>query len=207
MIRKAIFPCLLFNMHNNGFTLLETLLVIFVMAAIILFGVNRYLYYQQRTQDVLIKNDVKIIMQALNNYYHEQGCDARQGDFQGNLSPDIVDDLKLLDNEQSRFPIVQEYSAEIEKVGETKNKRPIYNLTVYAKLAANLAKPRLKWYQHQLNAGELDKHTLSWISLPALSFAQASHAFWAMQGSREYFKQLIPVNQYSKTVSGSYCTH
>ena len=132
----------------QGFTLIELLLVLVCIAVVISFSIRRYRGYHEQIQIAGVKSDVAQIQQALNRYYHTEGCRS-DGQFASDRSPQLSAlGLKL----KARAPIVatssDEYVAEIvEAHKQSTDGRPLYALQVRVKLNPMYSDKRMHWYQ------------------------------------------------------------
>lgn len=173
---------------EKGFTLLETLLVIGIVAGILIFSVNQYRAYERQADLAAVKSDVTLIRQALNRYYHIQGCQT-DGRFAGNLTPTIVE-LGLPASYENREPIVSGgYSAVIvDTQHKTASGKPIYRLRVKAVLPASYNAAQVHWYANALHGTVAHGTTLQWTGLPNVADNKASQTLWVLNGQAAQFK-------------------
>ena len=180
---------------TKGYTLLELLLVLVVIAGISLMSINQYQRYREQTDIAAVKSDVLLIQQALNRYFHRQLCTGVSGTYQGNLIPAIVSDLGLSASYLQREPIVSVYSVKVKDSGFTTAKqKKIYVLEVSAVLDPSLSLQRQTWFEHVLQAGELKEGKLIWISLPNALALSPHRVFWAMSGEQQLFREMQNAN-------------
>lgn len=186
---------------QKGLTLLETLLVLVVIAAIITFSINRFRAYQRRIETVAIKNDIATLKQHLNVYFHEQGCYSGKGKFAGKSKPSLTD---INFNHDQHEPVISQYAVKIVKASihtmnnNNKSYKNVYHLEVKATLNSSLSQSRQKWYQQEFGASTLQKGELTWIMLPKSNVGEAA-----------WFKKRNGLDQSEGdgTVSPSYCAH
>jgi len=196
----------------RGFTLIELLLVLVCIAVVIGFSLSRYRDYHQQAQIAGVKNDVTRIQQALNRYYHTEGCRS-DGQFAGELSPQLSAlGLRL----KARAPIVStsanEYAAEIVKVHkQSTDGRPVYALQVRVKLNPTYSDKKMRWYQKKLGAEALLGQSLLWTSLPGNTAIAPGTKLWMMKPEGEQFRRMENKMRLQETttrsVSSSYCAH
>ncbi len=175
----------------KGFTLLEFLFVITVIAVMAYTSINRYQHYREEIEMNAVKSDINIISQAVDIYFHVLSCDS-QGVFRGELNPSISD-LGLPDSYQSRNSLITQYAASIMNNGEqTADHKPIYSLQVNATLNSALSTQQLAWYRQALNAGEMDAitHRLSWTMLPGSSATGLEKSQGILDGARNVFREI-----------------
>jgi len=200
-----------FRKGQGGHTLLELLMVLIVIAGISVAGLRFYRVYLQQSQVALVKNDVSVMQDALNQYFHLDGC-AKGGDFRGNLTLSIEDlektvGVKLPDG---RSPFVIDYGVKIVDTGiKTESNKPVYVLEVNATLNGKYSAQRLQWYQLQFGAGKLTGDQLTWITLPGNSVAKGQRQLWVLNGMRRLFRQQEnkKTEQKKESLSASYCAY
>lgn len=194
-------------MYSKGFTFIELLLVLAIMAAIAIMSFRGYIEYQRQTQINAVKSDVNILMQAIHRYYRICGCD-QHGNLNANchLSPDIINDLNLPLNYESRLPIVDHYAVAIVDTGSrTKENKPVYTLRVFADLNSNYSKSLIDWYRLRLGAstkGATNSNEITWTTLADIRINQLDDPLWVMEKSLSDFRR----DEMIKTrFSDSYC--
>lgn len=180
-----------FSQQIKGFTLLEALLIIALAAVLVVVSINRYQYYAHQSVTMEVKSDVTSILEALNDYFHQQGCSSN-GRFAGTENPSITEDLGLIRLAKGRSPLVSEYSVAIMDDGTiTQDAKPVYQLQVTATLSEGLSSKALAWYQTALNASLLDEqnHELIWQRMPTNNIDSANDQFWVLNGTLSRFRQ------------------
>ncbi len=176
----------------RGFTLIELLLALTVIAIVTLLSINRYQQYRNQIEVLLVKSDIAVIDQSLNNYFHLIGCD-RDGIFPNDKINPSIADLGLSTTYYARKPLVTHYETQIIDTGsKTKNDKPIYLLQVRATLNTSLSPEQLSWYLNLFHAGKMDTsgHILTWQTLPGNSAANSDDSFWILDGARKMFRHL-----------------
>ncbi len=172
----------------KGYTVLELLFVIVLIAIMLVFSLSRYARYLASTQNQLIKNDILTLQMALQDYFHEVGCNA-SGEFMGRLNPDLQADLHLNARDQNRLPNIVNYSAYITKKAiQTDYQKPLYNLGIIAQFNTNLSNLSLDEYAKTLGATGQTGHELFWEISPLQSLL-LPQGLWIMRFSRDLFRQ------------------
>ena len=193
---------------QRGFSMLEMLLVIGIMASILLFSLNRYHYYQRVRDVATLQSRILLLQQKLEQYFHNAGCHS-DGRFAGNFNPllaTVVGDAK---EQFSSNELVSQYSVEITDSGMmNQQKLPIYYLAIHASFNPKFSSKKMQWYLGRLNANYLSGHQLTWQSMPGLKTPQRGNSLWIMGSSRDTFR--LREQQRSQGVSlstYSYCAH
>ena len=203
-------------MKQRGFTLIELLMVLVGMAVILLFSIHRYRIYHRSIEMAGVKNDIKSVQQALNRYYHVEGCDIK-GLFPDDKRTPSMTELGL--DVPGRPPIVpianDAYVAKVVKVVDTQKKskedKPLYALRVQAKLNTNYTDKEMMWYQQALGAESVSSHTLTWVVLPSNTAAAPGTRLWILKSEAEQFRKME--NKLGQNAglkldhSSSYCAH
>lgn len=199
----------------HGFSLLEILLVLVCMATIIAWSMHHFQQQQRRIEMIQIQSDIKSLQRALNNYFHNMGCDA-QGKF-ANTSLEIS--CQTLQQSGAdivceRPPLVKQYSARLILTDQkTQGTQPklIYQLQVQANMAHSTSS-ELDWYIQELKASQTSRdNILYWDSMPSNSYVELGDNTWVLAGAGAAFRAKAnetgagssPAPQYS----GSYCAN
>ena len=168
----------------KGFTLLELVLVLLIAASIIFLGVERYQTYQRNKDIQALQQNINLIFQALNNYYHSN-CKASQT-FTVNISNLPVNVLANLNKTNLASPSSYQVSATL--IGSTQQtQKPIYKLSVSATL--NVPSSTIDLYQRMLNASSSSGTTLTWVKLPSYTIPTTSSGLWIMNTGLRAFKE------------------
>jgi len=189
------------------------MMVLVGIAIILLFSIHRYRDYQRRIQIAGVKNDVARVQQALNSYYHTEGC-RTDGHFAGDKAPSIGDLGLALRGRPPLVPLGEmSYTASIEDTKEqTSSEKPVYALQVTATFNSAYSSERMRWYQKRLGAERVSGHTLIWTSLPSNTALAPGTKLWVMKSEGELFRQMEnKLRQEQATthpdISPSYCAH
>jgi len=175
----------------RGYTLLELLLVVVVIASLSLLTINHYRRVQQRADVASVENDVLLIRQALNHYFQQQLCTGMDGTYQGKTAPKLVDDLGLSVNDENREPIVTQYDAAVVDTNlKTEDQKRLYSLQVSATLNPTFSAQRQAWYKKQLHAAQLKDGKLIWSSRANSSAIHPKRVMWPMSGDMRQFRQM-----------------
>lgn len=201
--------------NNRGYTLLEVLFVVSVIAVIILFSIKQYYQMQRHSLVEQVNNDVQIIKSGLNSYFFRTGCN-QNGTFSLMPSQAIqfqpsINDLNI--NTPSYYytnhlPLVTAYSIYVIDSGQKNptSGKPLYFLKVMANL--NVTSQQVAWYKLQLNASGVSGNSIFWQSMPDNSYVQPNKNLWVLDGSRQLFRQSeSAVDNTSAPISGSYCAN
>lgn len=187
------------------------MLVLVVVSAIVVMGMNLYRQSLQQADIAMVKTDVALVFEALTAYYAREGCNAlgvasKPGEFRGAVFPAMPKwkkDLGLGKPSgnppivyKSRPPLVRNYKAAIVDTGETTyvgkksngSKKPgmhVYRLQVQVVLEPGLAASN-SWYEQALNAGSRSGRTLTWSRLPDAASQVAADDYWVMDAPRQF---------------------
>lgn len=179
---------------QQGFTLLEMLLVLAIAASLITVSVRFYRQYQQRVLLMQVKANVSTLYQALQQYYFATGCDAT---FLGSLTPAISGLPKNtpgVDLPEAMLPIVSNYSVAIIDTGKQASGKTIYALRINA-VISDQAPLSAAQYAALLHAGFVDGQTIAWQLLPSMDPNQSAGALWLLNARRQGFKSLVSAGQ------------
>lgn len=193
-----------------GYSLLELLLVFVVMSVIALMAVNRYRLYEQEKDIAAVKQNINLLMQATNAYYHvccnsivginpitppcvtDQTC-INQKKFcvttnylkQANLLPNLI--LNKL------APDINSYTVSASLSGKTSlTQKPIYLLTVTANLNIPTTGGLIGWYQGILGASRITGTTsLAWDQLPSYIIPTMESGLGLTATTLRQFKETI----------------
>jgi type II secretory pathway pseudopilin PulG len=178
---------------NNGFSLLEILLVLVCMAAIITWSMHHFQQKQRRTQMIQIQSDVKSLQRAVNDYFHNTGCDSK-----GKYANDSLE-ISCQSLQQSgadivcdRPPLVKQYSSRLILTDQkTQDNQPkfIYRLQVQADMNSHSTPSEIAWYIKELKANSSSgNNTLYWNSLPSNSYVELGDNAWILAGAGASFR-------------------
>ncbi len=189
-----------------GVTLIEMLFVLAIIAILVTVSIMQYRHYQRKTQLRLVRYDITRIYQALNNYYHQQGCNS-DSHFQGAVASDIIKQLGLPSFYASDNPryLIQNYSAQVVLLGQTKTDQDIYAFNIKATLNPALSAGQQAWLLKALQAQRLTGGALIWQSLPANSKSQGSDQLWPLNGLSRLVKKHLNRKDMLNGASPSYC--
>lgn len=187
--------------RKEGFTVLEMIMVLFVIAAIVTYSVRRIRLYEETANVALVKSDLSIIEQALNHYFHQVGCDT-DGAFSGKENP-TFEDLGLSATYAARLPDITAYKPQIIDTDiRTKDGKPVYRLQLKATVNTRYTTGHVLWVSQKLGAGKINDHTLTWHLLPGANVG--SRFLWVMNGPLAFFRYQ---QSDSSLPAGSYCAN
>lgn len=208
--------------RERGFNLLECLLVLVVIAVVSIIGINRYRSYQQHILMANIRSDVKTIQNALDRYYHRQGC-YLDGAFSQSLTPNLEALGLNLRGRPPLIPLGNAYQVAIFDTGQLDKKTGedlhVYGLRVTANFSPTISSSRIEWYQQALGAKYVDGNSLVWETMPSSMATDRGKKLWAMNSQGDQFRHLenekwksvtghIDDHSHNKKyVSPSYCAH
>lgn len=195
--------------QQKGVTLLELLLVLIIIAAISLLAINRYQLYRQEKDIAALKQNVDILFQTTNIFYHVC-CSASQGlksqpAYCGGPSPDKqfhvdknalkqmlgINDLTAILIKTSLATSENNYDVNATYQGQTEQtQKPIYQLSVSAIL--NAPQTVMAWYQQMLNASLISTNNplqLVWTKFPSYTLPSVSSNLWIMSSGLREFKE------------------
>lgn len=181
---------------NDGFSLIELLLVLVCMAAIIAWSMHHYQQDQRRSETLQVQSDIKSLQRALDTYFHAVGCDNTGAFANSSGAVTVPVDCETLKSYGDvvcvRPPLVSQYAAQLIKTDQTTTSipaKPIYQLEVQAVMASNLTANQIIWYQQQLQAkANPAGSTLIWDSLPTNSNVQFGDKSWILNGAGSFFR-------------------
>lgn len=195
---------------TKGFTLLELLLVVIVVAGILLIGLRRYWVYQEQVNLYGISSDESEIMLALNRYFHSVGC-SRNGYFHSTNFEPALSDLgdPQLKTGMGRTTVVDQYHVQIKDSGQRIDTKPIYQLVVIADMNKKVETKKVKGLANLFNA-QMENNQLIWTNLPGEGLAEKGNQVWILQASAKEFRgrqNSIPnsLDVSLPDVSPSYC--
>lgn len=178
-----------------GFVMWEMLCVIAVISGLSLFVIGHFRDAWQDIQLQQLQQDLAIILQALNNYYHQQAC--LKGLFPIDQNTDLMSNPSWLPEElhkealQLHYPAGVAYRAYVKPTGQYSQmrNRPIYRFQIQAEFnQSSLSEARLTHYQNALDAQLRNGHTLLWSYPPQQMSAQFGSALWGLGWAREEFR-------------------
>ncbi len=176
-------------MRAKGFSLLELLLVIVVIAGILLIGLRRYWIYQEEVNYYGISSDETELMLALDRHFESVGC-FRNGIYAStDLEPKISDlgDPNLKDG-MSRPPVVDAYHVKIENTSQMMGGKPIYELLVMADMNKHFSTKKIVALANLFNARYENNH-LIWKNFPGQGLAEEGNEIWILQASANEFRR------------------
>lgn len=184
--------------QTPGFSLLELLLVLIIVAGIILLGYNRYQLYQQQRNISALSENINLLLQATDIYYH----------INCRINPTFqvsIDDLK----KAGLFPnlvdvsIASNYAVNAQNIGLTvTTSKPIYQLS--AQVTLNVPSNLLSWYLQRLNATEINGNNLKWTRLPSYSIPTTESGLWLARTGLHQFKEAATNTQNNQDNSCAY---
>lgn len=172
----------------RGFSLIELLLVIILIAAILLFGYNRFQTYN-RTKDVyVIRQNINLLLQAADTYYY-QNCRADQT---FTLSMSALETAGLMPS-LAKSQIATSYEVSTTYFGKTQGSgKPIYQLT--ASVTLNVPNRSIDFYLNALGASRSSQNQLYWDIMPNYGILTTQSGLWLMQaGLRQYHESSAAV--------------
>ncbi len=185
--------------RTPGFSLLELLLVLIVAAGIILLGYNRYQLYQQQRNIAAISENIDLLLEATNIYYHIN-CRA---DTSFQVTADDLKKAGLFPN-LSDVGIATNYQVGALNIGKTTTtSKPIYQLL--AEVTLNVPGNLFPWYLQRLNATEVVGNTLIWHRLPNYSIRSTESGLWIARTGLHQFKEVATTS--SKTNEDNSCAY
>jgi len=179
----------------KGFTLLELMLVLIVVAGIIMLGFNQYRQYKTVRDMDAIKDNVALLYNALNIYYREN-CTTGAA---FTVSTADLTTAKLMPNLTSTgLAPVANYGVSAQLVGSTAvTKKPIYQLITSVTLDANPS--QAETYVGLLGAtttglaitGVMDipQFQLIWKKLPGYIIPRMQSGLWVANSGLHFFKE------------------
>lgn len=153
--------------QQQGFTLLEMILVIIVMAMIAVMTLRGYQRYQAKVVVAEIKNDLVQITDGLDLYYSVEGCDS-MGNFPQDKASPVVADL-VDESISNRPPVIVGYHVLIIPTAEVTQEpypKKINSFQIRATLNPKLSAAKVEWYRQKLDARAAIGHMLMWTMLP-----------------------------------------
>ncbi|OGT64376.1 MAG: hypothetical protein A3J38_09315 [Gammaproteobacteria bacterium RIFCSPHIGHO2_12_FULL_45_9] len=123
---------------KSGYTLIEVLLALSVIALLMGFSIERYRQYQTVAVSTSVQGDVAQIFTALNQYFMTTGCTS-DGSFQGSFTPDLGRDLGLNALALGRSPIIMYTPTIVKSSITTATGKPLYQLQVAATLKSTIS--------------------------------------------------------------------
>ncbi len=175
--------------QQDGTTLLETLFVFIVIAAILFFGINRFLNYKKQAQIAVIKQNINIIADAINEYYF-LNCKASDSSFsvsmaqlrQQNLLSGLAESSLLVKSGD------EQYSISTQKIGNTVlTQKPIYHFNIQATLINSIKDA--EYYQSELGANSITQNTLNWLHVPSYPRTNYNRVQSVNNANLQFFKE------------------
>lgn len=170
--------------QSRGFSLLELLLVLIVIAGILFLGFNRYQLYQQQRNVAAIKENIDLLLQATTVYTHIN-CRATDNPFTV-----TVDDLKKagLFPKLTDVSIASNYTVKADLIQiTTTTRKPVYALS--ASVTLSVPSALLPWYLQRLNASLVQGPGLTWTRLPSYSIDSTESGLWIARTGLHQFKE------------------
>lgn len=193
--------------HRNkrfvGFTLLEVLLALVIVATLTIVSVRSYQSYHRQAEIKQVKFDVTYLFSALDSYYQAHSHECVKGVFPEDLTAPTLADLETqgflnADELQQPSSLIQAYQFHVIDSGQKSkdSNKPIYTLQVVALLQPDLAS-QVNYYAGLLDAQVLANEIsptpeaapgLVWERLPnhTSTFSQGDR-FWVFHGSANLF--------------------
>ncbi len=196
-----------------GFSLLELLLVLAIIAVIILSGLQRYKQYTLDKDLAAIRQNEALLMNALNTYYaklasnpktnpatHANITISNENLQQQNLWPENLLSSNLV---QDKTPIKDTTTDYIVSVSQPISIAPppnlpsdtpyyTYNLQITVTLDPNvLSQQNLAWFAKMLDTTITDNNKLQWQKMPSLSTKGMDNQLWIMNGGLATFKKAL----------------
>lgn len=195
--------------YSSAYSLLELLLVFVVMGVIALMAVNRYHLYEQEKDIAAVRQNVNLLMQANNAYYH--AC-CNSVTYINNLPPCTFDTTcfqkktfcvtttylgkanllpKIILNKLA--PSINNYTVSAKLIGTTPiSQKPIYQLTVTATLNIPTTGGVVGWYQGMLGASRVTgTNSLAWDSLPSYIIPSMQSGLGLTSTTLRQFKETV----------------
>ena len=175
--------------QTAGFTLLEILLVILLMAGIGFLTLNQYQKHRMTKNVEEVQRNVAVVSQALTDYYRTH-CQADQ-DFtvtfnnlkNAGLIPAVV---------EQRNPLIQYYQVSAVPIGKTTiTGKRLYQLRLT--LMMNIKDGALQWYKDRLGAtlASSNPNMLTWTFIPGNTSPQTDTGQWVMMAGLQMFKEMM----------------
>lgn len=179
--------------QHSGFTLLELLLVLAVVAVVLFLGIGRYQQHKKMADIAVVEQNVNILFDALNTYYY-QYC-RQDRDFssmtnmqqlqQANLLPYLVKTNLVVPGSDG-----YDYQVQATLIGKTMTSgKPIYQLSITAQLNIPNDVQTVTTYQQLLNAKSVAGTRLTWVRLPTYTISSVASNLWIMNNSLHFFKE------------------
>lgn len=200
--------------QRHGFSLLELLLVLIVMASIAFMAINRYQLYEHEKDILAVKQNVNLLFNAANAYYHiccsatngvKSGCtscannqfciniSALKNYQKGLLMPNLI---------ESKLAELGDYRVSAKYLGQTLDtKKPIYQLSIITTLNIPLGfnNNTIDWYQNILGASRIfpgpKQNQLAWDKLPSYSVPTTTSSLWIASSGLRQFKEVMTMQQ------------
>ena len=193
---------------QRGFSMLEMLLVIAIIASVLLFSLNRYYYYQRISEAAILQSRILLLQQKLEQYFHNAGC-YNDGHFSGNFNPALSVVVGEAKEQFLSSATVSRYTVEIKDSGRiNKQKLPIYYLSIKVDFNPTVSLKKIQWYSVRLKANFLLGRQLVLQNMIGQKTLERSNSLWIMSSSRDTFRLREQQRSKEKTLSTySYCAH
>lgn len=171
--------------RHNGFSLLELMLVLVLIAVILIVGIGRYQLYRREKDIAALQQNIDMLFLALNTDYRIN-CRA-SSTYKPNIS-----NLKFNFIDTRLAPSIANYAVNASQIGTTTaSNKPIYQLSVSVTLPPNTPIDTMSFYQQKLNATTFSGTTLTWTRLPSYSIPGVSGGLWISTSGLRTFKEVI----------------
>lgn len=204
-------------MHHQkrqlGFSLLELLLVLAIIAIIILSGLQRYKQYTLDKDLASIRQNEALLMNALNTYYAQlasnpttnpathanitiNNADLQQQNLWPNnlLSSNLVQAKTPIKDTTTDYVVSVSQSISITPPPNLPSDTPYYtyNLQITVTLDPNVvSEQNLTWFAKMLDASITDDIKLQWQKMPSYTTKGMDNQLWIMNGGLATFKKAL----------------
>lgn len=178
----------------DGFSLLELLLVLSVVAAIMLAAVSHFHYMQQERQLKALSQNVAMLKQAALTYY-QRFCRTDDPIPMQQLNRTTLQHKQLWPQLQPVTYVTHpeyDYSvgATLLSSTQTKTNKPVYQLNVFVNM--HVPKNTLPWYKNKIagaSIAEDEDSSLQWQFIPGADKTITQSSLWLMKTGLSMFKR------------------
>jgi prepilin-type N-terminal cleavage/methylation domain-containing protein len=187
-----------------GFSLLELLLVLAIIAIIILSGLQRYKQYTLDKDLASIRQNEALLMNALNTYYAKLASDPKTNPAthantsinnndlqQDNLWPKNLLSSNLVQND---YTVSVSEPISILPPLNLPSKTPYYTYNLQITVTFNpnaISEQNLTWFAKMLGASIIDDNKLQWQQMPSFTTKGIDNQLWIMNGGLATFKKAL----------------
>lgn len=167
---------------EQGVMLLELLFVIALIGIIVTLSLQRLARVSSQMAWLTLRQDIKAVQQSVQDYVVKQGC-AANGDFKGDLQPDLIKDLHGEPIHANRW-LSNDASALHVKISA----HPFVTATISVRMQHQLPKADLIRLQNKLAATEIRQDTVIWRYRPGVG-GTGDQPLELWQGRLRFFRK------------------